>query len=127
VPLRGTDRTRVFNCAVTIHRGRILGITPKQNIPTYGEFYERRWFAPGDDADGEQARLGGRPQRLTPHSIITVDDVPGLKLFVEICEDMWVPIPPSSEAALAGATVVANLSSSPITIGRADERKLLAR
>ncbi len=126
-PLRAKDRSRIFNCAVVIHRGQILGITPKQNLPTYREFYERRWFAPGDDAADELVRLGGDEHPLTPHSIITVEDVPGFALFVEICEDMWVPIPPSAEAALAGATVVVNLSGSPITIGRAEERKLLAR
>jgi NAD+ synthase (glutamine-hydrolysing) len=126
-PLRAKDRSRIYNCAVVIHRGRILGVTPKQNLPTYREFYERRWFAPGDDACNEEVRLGGQFAALTPHGIITVEDVPGLKLFVEICEDMWVPIPPSAEAALAGATVIANLSGSPITIGRAEDRKLMAR
>jgi len=126
-PLRAKDRSRIFNCAVVIHRGRILGITPKQNLPTYREFYERRWFAPGDDAAGESVRLGGDEHALSPHSIITVEDVPGLRLFVEICEDMWVPVPPSAEAVLAGATVIANLSGSPITIGRAEDRKLMAR
>ena len=126
-PLRAKDRSRIYNCAVVIHRGRILGITPKQNLPTYREFYERRWFAPGDDAAGESVRLGGDEHALSPHSIITVEDVPGLRLFVEICEDMWVPVPPSAEAALAGATVIANLSGSPITIGRAEDRKLMAR
>ncbi|WP_193105954.1 NAD(+) synthase [Brachybacterium sp. FME24] len=126
-PLRARDRSRLFNCAVIIHRGEILGIAPKQNLPTYREFYERRWYAPGDDASDEIVRIGGEDHLLTPHGIITVADVPGLRLFVEICEDMWVPIPPSAEAALAGATVVANLSGSPITVGRAEDRKLMAR
>ncbi|MGO2535035.1 MAG: NAD(+) synthase [Brachybacterium tyrofermentans] len=126
-PLRARDRSRIFNCAVIIHHGEILGIAPKQNLPTYREFYERRWFAPGDDADGVFVRIDGEDHELTPHSIITVDDVPGLRLFVEICEDMWVPVPPSAEAALAGATVIANLSGSPITVGRAEDRTLLAR
>ncbi|UVY85049.1 NAD(+) synthase [Brachybacterium sp. NBEC-018] len=127
VPLRARDRSRIFNCAVTIHRGEVLGISPKQNLPTYREFYERRWFAPGDDAEGETVRLGGTEHALTPHGIITVEDVPGLRLYVEICEDMWVPVPPSAQAALAGATLLVNLSGSPITIGRAEDRKLLAR
>lgn len=126
-PLRSRDRARLFNCAVVIHRGEVLAVAPKQNLPTYREFYERRWYAPGDDADGEMVRIGGEEHLLTPHSIITVPDVPGLRLFVEICEDMWVPVPPSAQAALAGATVVANLSSSPITVGRAEDRKLMAR
>ena len=126
-PLRAQDRSRIFNCAVVIHRGRVLGITPKQNLPTYREFYERRWFAPGDDAGDELVILGDLQEALTPHGIITVEDVPGLRLSVEICEDMWVPVPPSAEAALAGATVIANLSGSPITVGRAEDRKLMAR
>lgn len=126
-PLRAKDRSRVFNCGVVIHRGQILGIAPKQNLPTYREFYERRWFAPGDDAAGEEVILGGQFAQLTPHGIIQVEDVPGLSLFVEVCEDMWVPVPPSAEAALAGTTVIANLSGSPITIGRAEDRKLMAR
>ena len=126
-PLRAQDRSRIFNCAVVIHRGRVLGITPKQNLPTYREFYERRWFAPGDDAGDELVILGELQEALTPHGIITVEDVPGLRLSVEICEDMWVPVPPSAEAALAGATVIANLSGSPITVGRAEDRKLMAR
>ena len=126
-PLRAMDRTRIFNCAVVIHRGRILGITPKQNLPSYREFYERRWFAPGDDVAHQAVRLGNEDATLTPHNVITVEDVPGLSLFVEICEDMWVPIPPSAEAALAGATVIVNLSGSPITVGRAEDRKLMAR
>src|SRR5699024_3081539 len=126
-PLRSADRSRIFNCAVTLHRGEILAIHPKQNLPTYREFHERRWFAPGDDADGVEVRLGAERQQLSPHGLVTVEDLPGLSLYVEICEDMWVPLTPSAEAALAGATVVANLSGSPITIGRADDRKLMAR
>uniref|UniRef100_UPI00404AF2ED hypothetical protein n=1 Tax=Brachybacterium sp. GPGPB12 TaxID=3023517 RepID=UPI00404AF2ED len=76
-PARAKDRSRIFNCGVVIHRGRVLGVTPKQNLPTYREFYERRWFAPGDDAAGESVRLGGEEHALSPHSIITVEDVPG--------------------------------------------------
>ena len=126
-PLRVPSRSRLLNCAITIHRGRILGIQAKQHLPTYREFSERRWYSPGDDACWEGVRIGAEEHALTPHQLITVPDLPGLSLFVEICEDLWVPIPPSAEAALAGATVIANLSSSPITIGRADERKLMAR
>lgn len=126
-PLRVPARNRVVNAAITIHRGEIVGIHAKQHLPTYREFYERRWYASGDDVCWENVRIGRTEHQLTPHQLIEVPDVPGLSLFVEICEDMWVPIPPSAEAALAGATVIANLSGSPITIGRADERKLMAR
>ena len=83
-------------------------------------------MAPGDDMTGT-IRLLGQDVPFGPHLLFAADDVPGLVLHVEICEDVFVPIPPSSQAALAGATVLANLSGSPITIGRAEDRKLLAR
>ena len=108
--------TRVLNCAVVVHRGVILGVSPKSYLPTYREFYERRHFAPGDDRRGATIRIGDRRVPFGPDLIFSATDVPDLKLHVEICEDMWVPIPPSAEASLAGATVLANLSGSPITI-----------
>ena len=119
--------TRVLNCAVVIHGGTILGVAPKSYLPTYREFYERRHFAPGDDRRGSRIVLGGREVPFGPDLIFTATDVPGLALHVEICEDMWVPVPPSAEAALAGATVLANLSGSPITVSRAEDRRLLVR
>ncbi len=119
--------TRVMNCAVVIHRGRVLGVAPKSYLPTYREFYERRWFAPGDDTRGSTIVLNGVEVPFGPDLIFSANDVRGLELHVEICEDMWVPVPPSAEAALAGATVLANLSGSPITIARAEDRHLLAR
>jgi NAD+ synthase (glutamine-hydrolysing) len=123
-PLR--FRHRIYNCAVVIHRGVVLGVAPKSYLPTYREFYERRQVAVGDDVRGT-LRLDGVEVPFGPDLLFAADDVPGLVLHVEICEDMWVPIPPSAEAALAGATVLANLSGSPITVGRADDRKLLTR
>jgi len=117
---------RVLNCAVVVHRGRVLGVAPKSNLPTYREFYERRWFAPGDDVRGTLV-VAGQEVPIGPDLIFEATDVTGLQLHVEVCEDMWVPVPPSAEAALAGATVLANLSGSPITVGRAEDRKLLAR
>jgi len=119
--------TRVLNCAVVIHRGRILGVAPKSYLPTYREFYERRWFAAGDDRRGSTITINGAEVPFGPDLVFEATDVPGLKLYAEICEDMWVPIPPSSEAALAGATVLANLSGSPITVARAEDRRLLVR
>lgn len=116
---------RVLNAAVVIHRGRILGVAPKSYLPTYREFYERRWFAPGDDVRGTTV-LAGHEVPIGPDLLFEAVDVRGLVLHVEVCEDMWVPVPPSAEAALAGATVLANLSGSPITIGRANDRHLLA-
>ena len=119
--------TRLLNCAVVIHRGRVLGVAPKSYLPTYREFYERRWFAPGDDRRGCTLELAGETVPLGPDLIFTASDLPGLAVHVEVCEDVWVPVPPSAEAALAGATVLLNLSGSPITIGRAEERHLLTR
>ncbi|MDR2620402.1 MAG: NAD(+) synthase, partial [Propionibacteriaceae bacterium] len=118
-------RNRVYNCAVVIHRGEVLGVVPKSYLPNYREFYERRWFAPGDDID-DVITLDGQEIPFGSRQLFTVEDVPGFTLHVEICEDMWVPVPPSATAALHGATVLANLSSSPITIGKAVDRKLLA-
>ncbi|GAA5116751.1 NAD(+) synthase [Alloalcanivorax gelatiniphagus] len=118
---------RVFNCAVVVHRGAILGVAPKSYLPNYREFYERRWFAPGDDRELEWVSLAGQDVRFGPDLIFRCLDVPGLDLHVEVCEDMWVPVPPSAEAALAGATVLANLSGSPITVARAEDRRLLVR
>ncbi|AQT79481.1 NAD(+) synthase [Mycolicibacterium litorale] len=117
---------RIYNTAVVIHRGAVLGVAPKSYLPTYREFYERRQVAPGDDLHGT-IRIGGSEVPFGPDLLFAADDVPGLVLHVEICEDMFVPVPPSAQAALAGATVLANLSGSPITIGRAEDRKLLAR
>ena len=123
-PLRHLHR--IYNTAVVIHRGVILGVAPKSYLPNYREFYERRQVAPGDDMGGT-IRLLGSDVPFGPDLLFAAEDVAGLVLHVEICEDMFVPVPPSAQAALAGATVLANLSGSPITIGRADDRKLLAR
>ncbi|WP_041782050.1 NAD(+) synthase [Mycolicibacterium chubuense] len=123
-PLR--FRQRVYNTAVVIHRGRVLGVVPKSYLPTYREFYEKRQIAAGDDERGE-IRLGGDVVPFGPDLLFAATDLAGFVLHVEICEDMFVPVPPSAEAALAGATVLANLSGSPITIGRAEDRSLLAR
>ncbi|MDN3311219.1 NAD(+) synthase [Microbacterium oryzae] len=117
---------RLFNTAVVIHRGEILGVAPKSNLPTYREFYERRWYAPGDDQRGT-ITVAGREVPFGPDLLFDATDIPGLVIHAEICEDMWVPVPPSSLAALAGASVLLNLSGSPITIARADDRHLLCQ
>ncbi|MFF3737511.1 NAD(+) synthase [Streptomyces sp. NPDC002566] len=124
-PLR--HRHRIYNCAVIVHRGRILGVAPKSYLPNYREFYEKRQIAAGDDERGGTIVLGGASVPFGPDLLFAAEDVPGLVLHAEICEDMWVPVPPSAEAALAGATVLLNLSGSPITVGRAEDRKLLCR
>lgn len=125
-------RNRVYNCAVVIHRGTVLGVVPKSYLPNYREFYERRWFAPGDDITGQTIDLGPVAGERDPvpfgnDLLFECTDHRDFVLGVEVCEDMWVPVPPSAEAALAGATIIANLSGSPITIGKADDRKLLGR
>ncbi|HET8559298.1 MAG TPA: NAD(+) synthase [Marmoricola sp.] len=118
---------RLYNCAVVVHRGRVLGVAPKSFLPTYREFYESRWFAAGEDQVGETVVVAGQEAPFGRDLVFRASDLPDLALHVEICEDMWVPVPPSATAALAGATVLANLSGSPITIGRAEERRLLVR
>ena len=123
-PLRYAHR--IYNTAVVIHRGRVLGVVPKSYLPTYREFYENRQMAAGDDVRGA-IRMGDADVPFGPDLLFTATDLSGFVLHVEICEDMFVPVPPSAEAALAGATVLANLSGSPITIGRAEDRCLLAR
>lgn len=137
-PLRLGDR--LYNCALVIQGGRVRGVAPKSYLPTYREFYEKRHFAPGDalPAGVESIEMpgvrsgsdGAEPVARVPFGanlLFEVDDVPGLTFHVEVCEDMWVPVPPSSLAALAGATVLVNISGSPITVGRAEDRELLAR
>jgi len=131
-PLRHGNR--VFNCAVVIHRGEVLGVVPKSNLPNYREFYEKRHFAPGDDTRSDWYHAPHWPGAdedgdlpFGPDLVFEAEDVPGLAVHVEICEDMWVPVPPSAKAALAGATVLLNLSASPITVGRAEDRHLMAR
>ena len=124
-PLRW--RHRLYNCAVVIHRGTILGVVPKSLVPTYREFYEGRHFASGAQLTGEQITVAGRSAPFGTDLLFAATDYPDLVLGVEICEDMWVPVPPGARAALAGATVLANLSGSPVTVGRAEERHLLCR
>ena len=125
---------RLYNCAVVLHRGEVLGVVPKVNLPNYREFYEKRWFASGDDARGTMLTRAHWPGAdedgdvpFGPDLIFRAADLPDLTIHVEVCEDMWVPIPPSARAALAGAHVLLNLSASPITVARAEDRHLLAR
>ncbi len=134
-PLR--QGNRLYNCAVVIHRGRILGVVPKSYLPNYREFYEKRHFAAAADRTEDCDSLTALEDWSDPENPTEVPfgtdllfralDIPGLVVHVEICEDLWVPIPPSAKAALAGATVDVNLSGSPITVGRSRERHLLCR
>ena len=120
-------RNRLYNSAVVVHRGAVLGVVPKSYLPNYREFYEKRHFAPGAGIRGETIRFGAWVAAFGTDLLFDAEDVPGFVLGVEVCEDMWVPEPPSASLALAGATVLVNLSGSPITIGRARSRDLLCQ
>ncbi|MGB3827737.1 MAG: NAD(+) synthase [Ornithinimicrobium sp.] len=123
MPLRKGNR--LYNCAVIVHRGVVLGVAPKSYLPNYREFYEKRHFASGADQHGQWLEVLGARVPFGPDLTFAATDVAGLVLHVEVCEDLWVPIPPSAPAALGGATVIANLSGSPINIGKAQERHTL--
>src|SRR5687768_12411965 len=122
-PLRFENK--LFNCAVIVYRGRILGIVPKTYLPNYREFYEKRQFTSAVNAISREVTLAGQTVPFGNDLIFTAPNIEGLKLFVEICEDVWTPIPPSTYASLAGATVLLNLSASNITIGKAEYRRSL--
>src|SRR5690606_4902334 len=116
----------LYNCAVAVCRGRILGVVPKTYIPNYREFYELRQFTPGDACRRESISLCG--QRDIPFGselLFRAADLEALNIHIEICEDLWSPIPPSSYGALAGATVLVNLSASNVVIGKDSYRRLL--
>ncbi len=121
MPLRFEGR--LFNCAVAIHQGRILGVTPKTYLPNYREFYEKRQFTSGCAAVNREERLLGQKVPFGSDLIFDAVNVEDFALHMEICEDLWTPIPPSTYAALAGATVLTNLSASNITIGKARFRR----
>ncbi|MCQ8279540.1 NAD(+) synthase [Acetobacteraceae bacterium KSS8] len=124
-PVRHADA--LFNAAVAIQRGRVLGVVPKSFLPGYREFYEPRQFAPGTGRTGERIRIAGTEAPFGTDLLFEAEDVSGLTVGVEICEDLWVPLPPSTRLALAGASVIANLSASNITVGKAETRRLLVQ
>jgi NAD+ synthase (glutamine-hydrolysing) len=124
-PLRW--RNRLYNCALAIQGGRLLGVVPKAYPPNYREFYEHRHFASGATIAGQQVKVGAQEAPFGFDLLFEASDLPGFVVHAEVCEDLWVPLPPSSVAALSGATVLANLSASNITIGKADTRHLLTR
>ncbi|MDI6742796.1 MAG: NAD(+) synthase [Smithella sp.] len=118
---------RLFNCAIVFYRGKIMGVAVKSYLPNYREFYEGRQFTPASAAFSSTIELAG--QKDIPFGADIIFDVANIKnfrFFLEICEDLWVPIPPSSFAAMAGATVIGNLSASNITIGKSEYRQQLA-
>lgn len=145
-PLR--QGNRLYNCALAIQGGRVYAVAPKTFLPNYREFYEKRHFASGANASATSITLPGvgdgpaqddaaaaSPAGTTASAVVPFGNkllldfphIPGMVLHMEVCEDLWVPVAPSAQAALAGANVLVNLSGSPITVGRADDRELLAR
>ena len=122
-PLR--SRGRLYNCGVVIHRGTLLGVVPKVFLPNYREFYERRHFTSGDGVLGQSIPIAGHEAPFGCDLMFAARGEAGFTFHVEICEDLWVPQPPSTAAALAGAEILLNLSASNITIGKAQMRRLL--
>ncbi|WP_033920787.1 NAD(+) synthase [Sphingomonas sp. 37zxx] len=116
---------RIYNCAVAIARGRVLGVVPKSFLPNYREYYEKRYFASGLGLTGLTIALGGQDVPFGTDLIFAASDLPDFIFHAEICEDFWSPTPPSTAGALAGALICCNLSASNIVIGKARERAML--
>ncbi|WP_448664249.1 NAD(+) synthase [Sphingomonas sp. CJ20] len=116
---------RVYNCAVAIARGRILGVVPKSYLPNYREFYEKRWFASGAGLAGLDIAVAGHTAPFGTDLVFAAEDLADFVFHIEICEDFWAPAPPSTAGALAGALVLCNLSASNIVVGKARQRALL--
>lgn len=118
---------QLFNCGVAIQSGRILGAVPKTYIPNYKEFYEQRWFASGTKALSDSILLCGQQVPFGPDILFEADEDSSICFGIEICEDLWVPIPPSSHQAIAGATILFNLSASNEVIGKYEYRRELVK
>jgi NAD+ synthase (glutamine-hydrolysing) len=116
---------RLYNCAVAIHAGRILGVVPKMHLPNYREFYEKRWFASGRSVRGKSIHVADEIVPFGTDVIFAAENIEDFTFHIEICEDLWAPATPSDFGALAGALILANLSASNVTVGKADIRKLL--
>jgi NAD+ synthase (glutamine-hydrolysing) len=116
---------RLYNTALAIHRGRLLAAWPKSYLPAYREFYEKRHFATGLGAVPPTLRIAGQEAPFGSDILLRAADLPDLVVHVEICEDVWAPVPPSTAAALAGATVLLNLSASNVTVGKSAYRHAL--
>lgn len=121
VPVRVASK--LYNCAAVLCAGELLGLVPKRNIPTYGEFYEGRRFSAGPEDVTLVSFAGYGEVPFGSSQLFECDTVSGLIVAAEICEDLWVPNPPSTAAALAGATLVVNLSASNELVGKADYRR----
>ncbi|HEY8233253.1 MAG TPA: NAD(+) synthase [Vicinamibacteria bacterium] len=118
---------RLFNAAAVLQSGRLLGVVPKTFLPGYKEYYEERWFSSSREARGGELRLAGHTVPFGTDLLFQQPDEPAVSLAVEICEDLWAPIPPSSRHAVAGATVILNPSASNDLVGKAEYRRELVR
>ena len=107
----------LYNCAAVIQGGQLLGIIPKTYLPSYAEFYEKRWFASAQDLNPTDIYFAGSPVHVSAEPLLFATG-DGMKFGVEICEDVWAPIPPSNNLALAGADIILNLSASDELIGK---------
>jgi NAD+ synthase (glutamine-hydrolysing) len=116
---------QLYNCAALACRGRLVGVVPKTYLPNYREFYEARQFTPGDTAAASELTLAGQRAPFGAAQLFRPSGLAAFVLHVEICEDLWVPAPPSSFACLAGATVIGNLSASNVVIGKEGYRRQL--
>jgi len=116
-------QSRLFNVAAIVYVGQILGIVPKVYLPNYQEFYEARWYVSGENLTASEVTIGNQTVPIGTDLLFDCPAVPGLTLGVEICEDLWVPLPPSTFMALSGATVIANLSASNELAGKAGYRR----
>ena len=115
---------RLYNTAIVVRGGtQILGIVPKTYIPDSREYYENRWFASSDEADFEEVEIGGQKVPFGTNLIFCHEDEQQMSFAVELCEDLWTPIPPSSRHAIAGAQIIFNLSASNELVGKADYRR----
>lgn len=115
--------SQAFNCAVALYKGEILGLVPKTHLPNYSEFAEERWFSSADDILVDSMRYAGQDVPIGADLLFTAAGIPDLKIGIEICEDLWVPIPPSSYQSLYGATLLLNLSASNELSGKPAYRR----
>jgi NAD+ synthase (glutamine-hydrolysing) len=122
-PVRHGDR--LLNAALVMAEGEVVAVVPKTYLPNYREYYEKRWFAPAVEDRAHMVTFAGRTVWMGPELVFRADNRPGFVFGVEICEDFWAPLPPSTRQALAGARILLNLSASNIVIGKADERAVL--
>ncbi len=122
-PVKATYK--LYNCAIAIYKGKILCIIPKTFIPNYGEFYEKRWFSPADELSTININYCGQDTIISSNILIQHESIKELCIGVEICEDLWSPIPPSTLQALAGANLILNLSASNDYVGKAKDRERL--